>query len=103
MTDEVSTTPPAKARKAYTRVLRAMQEPGTQRAIACALGVSESTVSRIKTEKLQDAITLIYQLGFKVVEADKIVVDRSALEFMRQAALRVLASGQATQCLWEEE
>jgi len=48
-------------------VLAAMQDPGTQRTVAQVLGVSESTVSRIKTEKLEDAITLLCHLGFKVV------------------------------------
>ncbi len=44
-----------------------MQDPGTQRNLAQALGVSESTISRTKTEKLEDAMTLLYQMGFKVV------------------------------------
>jgi AraC-like DNA-binding protein len=48
-------------------VLQAMQDPGTARTLAHVLGVSESTVSRTKTEKLEDAITLITHLGFKVV------------------------------------
>lgn len=47
-----------------------MQDSGTQRNVAQVLGVSEATVSRIKTEKLEDAITLLYHLGFKVVPQD---------------------------------
>lgn len=47
-----------------------MQEPGTQRNLAQILGTSEATVSRIKTEKLEDAISLMVHLGFKVVPAD---------------------------------
>lgn len=50
-----------------SRVLQAMEDPGTARTVAQVLGVSESTVSRIKSEKLQDAITLMCHLGFKVV------------------------------------
>jgi hypothetical protein len=46
-----------------------MQEPGTQRNVAQMLGTSEATVSRIKTDKLEDAITLLYHLGFKVVSS----------------------------------
>jgi DNA-binding XRE family transcriptional regulator len=64
---ELSLTPAEKARKAHSMVLQAMQDPGTQRTLAQVLGVSESTVSRTKTEKLEDAITLITHLGFKVV------------------------------------
>lgn len=64
---ELSSTPSEKARKAFASVLQSMQEVGTQRNVAQVLGVSEATVSRIKTEKLEDAITLLYHLGFKVV------------------------------------
>ncbi len=67
---ELSLTPAERARKAHSRVLAAMQEPGTARNVAQVLGVSEATVSRIKTEKLEDAITLLCHLGFKVVAAD---------------------------------
>lgn len=67
---ELSLTPTERARKAYSNVLRATQEPGTQRNVAQVLGVSETTVSRIKTEKLEDAVTLLYHLGFKVVSQD---------------------------------
>lgn len=70
MTSELSATPAEKARKAFAAVLRATQETGTQRNVAQVLGVSEATVSRIKTEKLEDAITLLYHLGFKVVSGD---------------------------------
>lgn len=67
---ELSRTPTERARKAHSAALQAMQDPGTQRTVAQVLGVSESTVSRIKTEKLEDAITLLYHLGFKVVPQD---------------------------------
>lgn len=43
-------TPAERARKAYSRVLQSLQDPGTQRNVAQVLGVSESTVSRIKTD-----------------------------------------------------
>lgn len=67
---ELSASPAERARKAHSSVLQAMQEPGTQRNVAQVLGTSEATVSRIKTEKLEDAITLLYHLGFKVVSSD---------------------------------
>ena len=63
----LSCTPAERSRKAYSMVLQAMQDPGTQRTVAQVLGVSESTVSRIKSEKLEDVITLLCHLGFKVV------------------------------------
>lgn len=67
---QLSLTPTERARKSYSKVLQAMQDPGTQRNVAQVLGVSESTVSRIKSEKLEDAITLLCHLGFKVVPSD---------------------------------
>lgn len=66
---ELSPTALERSRKAHSAVLQAMQDPGTQRNVALALGVSESTVSRTKGT-LEDAITLLYQLGFKVVAQD---------------------------------
>lgn len=65
----LSTSALEKARKAYSRVLQAMQEPGTARQIAQVLGTSETTISRTKGH-LEDSLTLLYHLGFKVVPAD---------------------------------
>lgn len=70
MMSALSLTPAERARKSLSKVLQSMQDPGTQRNVAQVLGVSESTVSRIKTEKLEDAITLLCHLGFKVVPSD---------------------------------
>lgn len=75
-----------RSRKAFGRVLTAMQEAGTARNVAHAMGVSEATVSRVKTEKLEDAIALLYQLGFKVVTQDKHCVPADYLQ-----ALEVMA------------
>ncbi len=75
-----------RSRKAYSRVLQALQEPGTARNLAQVMGVSEATISRVKTEKLEDALALVYQLGFKVVEQDRNCVPADYL-----AALQVMA------------
>ena len=89
---QLSGTPIERARKAYSRVLQAMQEAGTARNLAPVLGVSEATISRIKNEKLEDAITLLYHLGFKVIEHDRECVPRDYL-----TALQTLARIQAQQ------
>lgn len=83
---ELCGDPRETSRKALACVLQALQEPGTQKALAVALGTSESTLSRIKTEKLEDALTLIYQLGFRVVQADRVCVDRERLNTILTAA-----------------
>ena len=82
----LSCTASERARKAHCRVLQAMQDPGTQRNLAVALGVSEATISRVKTEKLEDAMAVLYQLGFKVVPQDHPNVPPDYLQ-----ALRVMA------------
>ena len=66
----LSQPPLERARKAHGAVLRAMEEPGTARNVAQVLGVAESTVSRTKKDSLEDAIVLLYHLGFKVVGQD---------------------------------
>ena len=88
----LSLPPAERSRKAHSRLLTAMQEPGTQRNLAQVLGVSEATVSRIKNEKLEDALTLIYQLGFKCVPGDHECVPTEYLQ-----ALRVMAKAHMAQ------
>lgn len=89
---ELSSPPLERSRKAHSRLLTAMQEPGTQRNLAQILGISEATVSRIKNEKLEDALTLVYQLGFKVVPGDHECVP---VEYLQ--ALRVMAKAHMSQ------
>lgn len=101
---EMSTSPHERSRKAHSLLLQAMQDPGTQRQIALALGVSESTVSRTKTEKLEDAVTLIYQLGFKVVASDRVCVDRAKFEAVLMLARAAMSDEDTVRKLvWEEE
>ncbi|MDR6538848.1 CII family transcriptional regulator [Variovorax soli] len=66
----VSPTPAERARKAHVAILRALQEPGRQVAIATSMGVSESTVSRFKSEQLEQFCGLLAHLGLKVVNQE---------------------------------
>lgn len=59
-----------RARKSHVAVLRALQEPGRQVAIATAMGVSESTVSRFKSEQLEQFCTVLAYAGLKVVPSE---------------------------------
>lgn len=97
---QLSETPQERARKAFARVLQVMGEPGRQIALAATLGTSESTISRLKTERLEDCLALLYALGFKIVDANKICVTPGALDFMRQITSRALAN----ECtdLWDD-
>jgi AraC-like DNA-binding protein len=97
----LSLTAPERARKAHARVLQALQEPGTARTLAQVMGVSEATISRTKTEKLEDALALLYQLGFKVVEQDRHCVPADYLQALQVMAREHMRSGAVT-LQWDE-
>jgi hypothetical protein len=99
----LSHSPLESARKAYSRVLQALQEPGSQVALAKAMGTSESTISRLKNESLENALALIYQCGFKLVSADRVCVDPGALDFMRRTTVRAMAQEDMARQLFEED
>lgn len=86
---ELSTSAIERARKAISRVLSSMQEPGTQKNLAVSLGVSEATVSRIKTDHLEDVLVMVYQLGFKVVPSHAVTVDFSELQALKANTLKL--------------
>lgn len=97
---ELCISPLERSRKAFTRILQALQAPGTQVAIAASLGASESTVSRIKSDKLQESLAFLYAAGFKVVSQEKVCIDGEALKFMRGVTANVLANEQQAQQLF---
>lgn len=86
---ELESTALEKARKGYARVLQAMQSSGKATAAATVLGVSDSTVSRVKNEKLEDSIKLIYLMGFKLVESDWEGIDAVELSILKANTIRL--------------
>lgn len=64
-----SRSPDERARKATSLVLQRLSPDGTQRNLAQAWGVSESSVSRLK-EQVEPVMRLVAQLGLKVVPAE---------------------------------
>lgn len=88
---ELNSTALAKARKAFARILQAFAENGKATAIAAILGETDSTISRIKNDKLEDSIKILYLLGFKVVESDSVTVPLTELQGLRACASRLLA------------
>jgi hypothetical protein len=100
---QLSTSATERSRKAFTAFLDAMKPDGTARNVAQAMGVSEATVSRIKNEKVEDAIALLYQLGFKVVDESRVCVDRSAYEALSTLARKAMSCDQtARRLIWDE-
>jgi len=88
---ELNTSSLEKSRRAYARVLQAFAENGKATAIAAHLGVNDSTISRIKNEKLEDVIHILYLLGFKVVECDDVLVAHDEWRGLQAQARRLLA------------
>jgi hypothetical protein len=65
-----SPTPNERARKSHVTIVRALQEPGRQVAIATAMGTSESTISRLKNEHAEQFCLMLAHAGLKVVNQD---------------------------------
>lgn len=80
-----------------------MKGDASQHAIAAAIGASEATVSRIKNERLEECLALLYAAGFKVVSQEKVCVSAEALQFMRQVTARVLADEKRASELFLED
>lgn len=98
---ELSLTPPERARKTVQQALQRLQEPGTGVAVAAAMGVSESTVSRIKTERLEEVALFLACLGLKVVPAEFKCVDPGAYAFLTGTFEKVQRS--APHLIWDVE
>jgi hypothetical protein len=80
----------ARARDCLAIVLQALAEQGTAAKLASAAGVSESTVSRWKTERLEESVQLLSHLGFRVISADDKVLDPKAYDFLVSAVIKAM-------------
>ncbi|HAC90928.1 MAG TPA: hypothetical protein DCF63_09890 [Planctomycetaceae bacterium] len=102
--DTFSTSPSERARKSHAAVLQALSRPGTQVAIATAMGISETQVSRMKNEQLEQICVLLAHAGMKVVSNDKVCVNREAYESMSYIASKAMADRDISKRLiWEDE
>lgn len=85
-------------------ILKRLQESGSQTVLANAMGVSESTISRLKTEQLEQFALVIAHLGLKVVDIEKVCVDREAYESMTYIASKAMSDKDISKKLiWEDE
>ena len=102
MSMSASLLPPAeRARKGVTLALQAMQEPGKAGALAVAMGASDSTISRIKNERLEEVALLCAHLGIKWVPTSFRCVSSETYEFLTRTHQRVMAT--APHLIWESE
>jgi hypothetical protein len=97
----VSVPPAETARKGVQLALQRLQESGKAGAVAVAMGLSDSTVSRIKTERLEEVLLLIAHLGLKVVPADFRCVNPEAYAFLTSTHERVMR--EAPHLIWDVE
>lgn len=99
--DALSRTPAETTRKGVQLALQRLQEPGKAGAVAASMGVSDSTVSRIKTERMEEVIAFLAFLGLKVVPAEYKCVDPVAYAFLTTTHQRVMQ--RAPDLIWEQE
>ena len=93
-------SPDERTKKAQSLVLQRLAG-STQVAMSAAMGVSESTINRIKTERLEEVLSLISHLGLKVVPADFKCVDAAAYAFLTATHERVMKK--APELIWEHD
>jgi hypothetical protein len=85
-------TPIEKARKANSIVLQVLKSNGKQGQVATSLGISDSSMSRLVNDHMEQVIAVLYQAGFKCVTQGKVCVDKDALDFMRRITTRVMSN-----------
>ena len=99
---ELSFTSTERSRKAHSLFLQAMEERGTAKNVALAMACSEATVSRTK-DQMEAALALLYQVGFKVVEASRVCVQHDKYAAMVTLARAAMADDATVQKLiWDE-
>jgi hypothetical protein len=82
--------------------LRALQEPGRASALATSMGLSESTVSRIKTERLEEALLFLAHLGLKTVPTEYQCVDPKTFAAFEVLWERAMSQTTPTKLIFEE-
>lgn len=96
-------TPTEKARKAAASVFQVLQKDGKQGQIATVLGMSDSTVSRLKNDHMQAVINVLYQAGFKVVPAEFKCIPEVQARAWFDSHQREVAKQLETNNLWTDE
>ena len=75
-------TPTEKARKALASVLQVLKSNGKQGQVATTLGVSDSTMSRLVNDHMEQVIAVLYQAGFKCVSQEMACYPAKQIEAM---------------------
>lgn len=92
-----------RSRKAFSSVLQSLSVAGKQASIAAAMGVSDSTVSRIKTQDLEGCIQFLYHAGFKLVPEDHRSIPEVTARAWFESHRREVERMQETGHIWVDE
>jgi hypothetical protein len=98
---QVSDAPTEKTRKLRSVVLQAVQRDGKQHAIAAAMGVSDSTISRLVNDHLDNFAAMLAHAGLKCVPVEARCVSPETYEFLTATHARVMAK--APQLIWDTD
>lgn len=94
-------TPKERMQRSLTLVLQRLAVPGTQAKLAEFANLSESTVSRIKSDRLEDVLTMLAYLDLKVVEASNTCVPREKFALMQDMCQTLMQK--APRLYWQDE
>ncbi|WP_294375864.1 hypothetical protein [Pseudacidovorax sp.] len=97
-----SPTPAERARKGCVLVARALAEPGRAAAVATLMGLSESTVSRIRNERVDEVLLFLAHLGLKVVPSDFQCVDQKTFGAFQVLWERAMSQTSAARLIFED-
>lgn len=99
-----SRSPAERARKIVSTVLQRVQRQHTQAAIAAELGKSDSTVSRLLSEHLENLSLVLAHSGLKVVDVEAVCVDKNIYASMAHIASKAMADPEvAEKLVWEDD
>lgn len=99
-----SVTPAERSRKMHALVLGVLQKHGKQEELAISTALTSTTVSRLKSDHLENMMLLLAYAGFKVVPVDYVCVDRQTYESVAHLATRAMSRPEiAKQLIWEDE
>lgn len=87
----VSANPDERARKMLTMILQGLQDPGRAVSLASAMGVSETTFSRLRSDHLPNLCALLAHMGLKVVPLDRVSVDPDTYRALCHIATKAMA------------
>jgi hypothetical protein len=89
MPASLSLTAEETAKQGITLAMKAFERPGKQVATANAMGVAESTISKLKNGPMAEVITMLAHGGLKVVPSDYETLDPHAAEFLKRLHAKV--------------